>query len=289
MAALGRRLASPRGVAWACVLALALLGWFYLGLLVAAAGSEGGLGALGPGMGLLAAWLGPAAAPWLQALCAAPFAGAGSVAPSLAGLAALFAMWVAMALAMMLPTAAPMLLTYAELVETAAERRQAAASPLVLGAGYLAVWVGFAVVAGALTAAVIAVGAIQAAMAPLAGWPAAAIFALAGLYQFSALKTACLKACQSPFRFFFANWTDRAWGVFRLGLRQGLYCLGCCWAAMLLMFAVGVMNVVWMAALGILMTIEKTIPGDAVRRTLGGVLLSVSVAIAWREAGMPLP
>ena len=63
--------------------------------------------------------------------------------------------------------------------------------------------------------------------------------------------------CQRPFPFFFANWTAEPRGVFRLGLRQGLYCLGCCWAMMLLMFAVGVMNVVWMAALGIVMTIEK--------------------------------
>ena len=83
------------------------------------------------------------------------------------------------------------------------------------------------------------------------------IFVGSGLYQFSALKQACLTKCQRPFPFFFANWTTEASGVLRLGLRQGLTCLGCCWAIMLLMFAVGAMNVVWMAALGVLMTIEK--------------------------------
>src|SRR5674536_190050 len=84
-----------------------------------------------------------------------------------------------------------------------------------------------------------------------------AIFIGAGVYQFSALKHACLTQCQSPFPFFFANWANTPRGVFRLGVKQGLYCLGCCWAMMLVMFAVGVMNVIWMAALGMVMTFEK--------------------------------
>jgi predicted metal-binding membrane protein len=84
-----------------------------------------------------------------------------------------------------------------------------------------------------------------------------ATFIVAGLYQFSALKQACLTLCQRPFPFFFSNWTTERRGVFRLGLRQGMICLGCCWAMMLVMFAVGTMNVVWMAGLGVAMTIEK--------------------------------
>ena len=98
-----------------------------------------------------------------------------------------------------------------------------------------------------------------------------AIFLGAGLYQFSALKQACLTQCQRPFPFFFSNWTDRRGGVLRLGLRQGLLCLGCCWAMMLLMFALGAMNVVWMAALGVLMTIEKLATTRAVQRSAVGV------------------
>ena len=86
------------------------------------------------------------------------------------------------------------------------------------------------------------------------------------LYQFSALKHACLTHCQQPFPFFFANWATTPRGVFRLGLTQGLYCLGCCWAMMLVMFAVGVMNVVWMAALGMVMTIEKMLAPARVSR-----------------------
>ena len=84
-----------------------------------------------------------------------------------------------------------------------------------------------------------------------------AVFIGAGAYQFTALKHACVTRCQRPFPFFFANWSSEPRGIFRLGVRQGLYCLGCCWATMLAMFAVGVMNVVWMVALGLVMTLEK--------------------------------
>jgi predicted metal-binding membrane protein len=114
--------------------------------------------------------------------------------------------------------------------------------------------------------------------------PASALlFLLAGLYQFSALKAACLRACQRPFSFFFLNWTDRAAGVFRLGLRQGLYCLGCCWAMMLLMFAAGAMNVAWMALLGLVMTIEKIATTPHFSRVLGVAFAAAGLALmaAW--------
>jgi predicted metal-binding membrane protein len=105
-----------------------------------------------------------------------------------------------------------------------------------------------------------------------------AVFVGAGAYQFSALKHACVTQCQHPFRFFFANWTAEAFGIFRLGLRQGLYCLGCCWAMMLLMFAVGVMNVIWMAALGAIMAIEKINTTARFSRALGTVFIMVGLA-----------
>ena len=105
-----------------------------------------------------------------------------------------------------------------------------------------------------------------------------AIFIGAGLYQFSALKHACLRQCRQPFPFFFAHWETTPRGVFRLGLKQGLYCLGCCWAMMLVMFAVGVMNVIWMAALGIVMTLEKIGSGNRFTYGLGAALIAVGVA-----------
>ena len=164
-------------------------------------------------------------------------------------------MWMAMTLAMMLPTAGPMILTYAEIADTAARKREPVVSPLILTAGYVAVWFGVALVAASLQFALARAGLLDGgSVGRLIG---GTIFLGAGLYQFSALKQACLTNCQRPFPFFFSNWTTETSGVFRLGLRQGLVCLGCCWAMMLVMFAVGAMNVVWMAGLGVLMTIEK--------------------------------
>jgi predicted metal-binding membrane protein len=106
-----------------------------------------------------------------------------------------------------------------------------------------------------------------------------AIFIAAGVYQFSALKHACLTQCQRPFPFFFAHWQTSTRGVFRLGLEQGLYCLGCCWAMMAVMFAVGVMNVVWMAALGMVMTVEKMLAGHRFSHAVGAALIVTGVVV----------
>jgi len=188
-----------------------------------------------------------------------PFSWLAVCQPSLAGglsdLALIAPMWMAMTLAMMLPTAGPMILTYAEIADTAAQKRETVVSPLILTAGYVAVWLGFALFATLLQWSLARAGlVVGGSVGRLLG---GTIFVVAGLYQFSTLKQACLTLCQRPFPFFFSNWTTERSGVLRLGLRQGLYCLGCCWAMMLAMLAFGVMNVVWMAALGVLMTIEK--------------------------------
>jgi predicted metal-binding membrane protein len=248
-------LSRPRWIALACMIGLTASGWAYL-LLAANQGSSGPAG-------------------FIDVICrAVPVAGA-SVAETVAIVAA---MWVAMTLAMMLPTAGPMILTYAEIAETATRKGERIVSPHVLIAGYLAVWFGFAAAAtlaqlGAMSVAAWP-GAAKAAM------PAAALlFLVAGLYQFSALKQACLHACQRPFSFFFLNWTDRPLGVFRLGLRQGVYCLGCCWAMMLLMLAAGAMNAVWMALLGLVMLIEKMTASAHVRRAVGIAFVAASLTI----------
>ncbi len=262
-----RALARPRWLAIACIALLAGTGWAYLGLMLA--------GLSGAGI--------------LQALCTPSF---GAAAPAGAEPALVLAMWCAMALAMMLPTAAPMILTYAQLAETSARKGEPAASPLVLTAGYLGVWLGAAVLLAALQLALARLSLLDPAMASASPLFSGAVFIGAGLYQFSALKHACVTQCQHPFRFFFANWTAEPQGVFRLGLRQGLYCLGCCWAMMLLMFALGVMNVLWMAALGAVMTIEKIATTTRFSRALGVVFIAAgaafivgSVAAHWPRAG----
>lgn len=249
-------LSRPRFAALGCMVVLVAAGWAYL---------------------LLAATLQAPAGPagFLDAICRATPAGAvaGIEVAAIVGV-----MWVAMTLAMMLPTAGPMILTYAEIAETALRKGERIVSPYVLIAGYLAVWLAISILA---TSA-------QLGLMPLAAWPGATrlagpasalLFLAAGLYQFSALKAACLHACQRPFSFFFLNWTDRPAGVFRLGLRQGLYCVGCCVAMMLLMFAAGTMNIVWMALLGLVMMIEKMTVGPFFSRALGIAFVAAGLAL----------
>jgi predicted metal-binding membrane protein len=279
---LGAVFARPKALAVGCVLILSALGWLYLALLVAHMG--GTLDALGPGMGALD--LLPRA---IVVLCRPTF---GLAMPDGAwgasGFFVVALMWVAMVLAMMLPSAAPMILTYAKIADTAARKGERIVSPLTIAAGYTVVWLGFAALATGAQYALTRAALIDAAMASASGLFSGAIFIGAGSYQFSALKHACLTRCRHPFPFFFAHWQTTPRGVFRLGLQQGLFCLGCCWAMMLAMFAVGVMNVVWMASLGIVMTIEKLTSGNrftyvtgAALIAIGGTFIVAAFAVHW--------
>ena len=255
-ARLGATLARPRAIAVLCVVTLAGIGWVYLGFAAGrAASAEGGL------PGLLAALCGPS-----------------STAGGLAAFGFMVAMWSAMTLAMMVPSAGPMILTYAEIADTAAGKGAAIVSPFVLAGGYTAVWLGFSVAAAALQYVLNAEALLAAGTGTPGFFLSGALFIGAGLYQFSTLKQACLALCQRPFPFLFANWTTRTSGVFRLGLRQGLHCLGCCWAMMLLMFAVGVMNTAWMVALGIIMTTEKLTTTPRFSRVLGVAFIATGAA-----------
>jgi predicted metal-binding membrane protein len=103
---------------------------------------------------------------------------------------------------------------------------------------------------------------------------------MAGAYQFTPLKHACLTRCRSPFPVLFGRWSDRRAAIYRLGLEEGLNCLGCCWALMLLMFAVGVMNIVWMVALAIVSMVERVTTGRVVPYGVGVVLVLIGLA-AW--------
>ncbi len=258
-AGLGHVFARPKLVAVLCVVVLAVLGWVYLALLLA--GMGGSFGGYAAGM--------------VQALCR-PLPDGTWTAGSIAIVAS---MWGAMTLAMMLPSAAPMIMTYAGIADTAAHKGERIVSPFVLAAGYTAVWLGFAIIATLMQIAITRAALLDAGMASASGLFSGAIFIGAGIYQFSALKHACLKRCQHPFPFFFANWTTTSRGVFRLGVKQGLYCLGCCWAMMLVMFAVGVMNVIWMAGIGMVMAVEKMLTGRRFTHAVGVVLLVAGFAI----------
>lgn len=279
--ALIRAFGARRALAVGCIVVLTGAGWAYAALHVAPALLAGEAARFGPGMGALGALVTRSGlGGWVAALCG-PF----TAAPGAAELGSVLAMWLAMTLAMMLPTAGPMLLTYSEIADTAARKGEPVASPLVLAAGYGAVWLGFAVAAAVLSLVLRPAGMLDGGMVLASRWLAGLVFVGAGAYQFSPLKHACLHACQRPFPFFFAHWTERAVGVFRLGLRQGLFCLGCCWAAMLVMFAVGLMNLVWMAALGIVMTIEKMTTSARFSRAVGVGLIATGAGLMLAAAG----
>ena len=221
-ARLGSLFARPRLIAILCVVGLALLGWLYLALMVAGMVGSGEAGALGPGMGWLT-YLGRDGVDGfgralIDALCRPSFGGEvarhfgmpSAGAWSLADYALVFLMWCAMALAMMLPSAGPMILTYAEIADTAARRAQTAVSPLVLAAGYCVVWLGFAAAATLAQGGLTRLALLDPAMASTSTLFSGAIFIGAGLYQFSALKHACVTRCQNPFPFFFAQLDDGA-------------------------------------------------------------------------------
>lgn len=210
------------------------------------------------------------------ALCLAPAPLAG--AASLQALA-LVMMWFLMAVAAMLPSAAPMIRTYCEIADTARIKGEPVVHPLVLVAGYLATWLAASAAFAALTLAVYGFAASGQVLDPVVGLGGTAALAIAGLYQFSGLKQACLKKCRNPFSILFANWSAKPARIFRLGMEQGVWCLGCCWALMLVMFAVGAMNIFWMALIGLFTLIEKQTTGRVASQIAGAILLVWAAAL----------
>lgn len=193
-----------------------------------------------------------------------------TLTPDAAGFARMAAMWALMAAAMMAPTALPALATYEDLAQAGAGTSLAR-----LMAGYLAVWLGFALLAAGAQMALFLAGVLD----PL-GQSATALFSAlllagAGLYQFSPLKDACLSQCRRPLTFFMSHWDEGPW---LNGLRLGLVCLGCCWALMALAFVGGVMNLAFMGVATVVMVLEK-LPdiGRYISRPLGVLLCAAAV------------
>ena len=172
----------------------------------------------------------------------------------------MFAMWWVMMVAMMLPSAAPVLLIFARI----SRRERAAERPWVptstFAAGYLAVWAGFSAVAAALQWGLEGSGLLSAMMVTTTAWLGAAILAAAGLWQLTPIKQACLRQCRSPVGFLTEHWRDGSGGAFRMGLVHGAYCLGCCWFLMALLFFGGVMNLWWIGGLAAYVLLEKLLP-----------------------------
>ena len=227
-----------------------LLAWIGLGLTSGAAWL--GLAALGHGAG---------DAP-LSELCLT------LLGPELAAYPAAAAMWVLMSAAMMLPTAAPTIDLHVRLTRRVEMGR--AIRIAGFAAGYLLAWAGFALLTTA--AQVLVAEAVGTNPLP-AGTAAGGLLLVAGLYQLTPLKAACLALCRNPLAFFMSHWREGSGGALMMGVHHGLICIGCCWALMLLMFVAGTMNLAWMAGLGLVMLLEKVLPRADRMGRLGGIAL----------------
>lgn len=186
----------------------------------------------------------------------------------------LFLMWTVMMVAMMLPSAAPMILLVVGTYRRRGDRSRVLT--VAFGSGYLVAWTVFSA-AAALTQLMLHRAALLSAnMAINSAIIGGAILLLAGIYQWLPLKTACLTHRRSPLAFLASHWREGAAGALAMGLRHGLYCVGCCWALMLLLFAAGVMNLLWVAAIAMFVLVEKLAPQGHVVSRVAGVAL-----IAW--------
>ena len=255
-----------RAVVLAALAAVTALAWVYVLRLAAAMHSDamgGGSGAAMAGMPM-AETLGAGIRPW---------------GPT--EFAFMFGMWALMMVGMMLPSAAPMILIYARVARQAVARGKPFAPTAWFAAGYLLAWTAFAVLATgaqwALESALVLTPMMATASAGLGG----ALLLAAGLYQWTPLKDACLSQCQSPLVFIQRHGGFRSGPADALGLgaRHGVYCIGCCWALMGLLFVGGVMNVLWIAGIAILVLLEKVVPaGRLIPRLSGAVLVGAG---AW--------
>jgi len=199
----------------------------------------------------------------------------GSMAWSPLTFFAMFIMWWVMMIGMMLPSAAPMVLLFALI-----QRKQLAdQNPFlrtgIFAASYLALWGVFSVVATGAQWALSEAALLSSTMVATSQWLALALFVAGGVYQLTPLKHACLEHCRSPFTVLSANWKDGRSGAFEMGLRHGLYCIGCCWFLMALLFVGGVMNLVWVATIAILVLAEKVLPGGNLVAITSGLLMLV--------------
>jgi predicted metal-binding membrane protein len=185
----------------------------------------------------------------------------------------LFVMWWTMMMAMMLPSAAPAILAYGTLSRKFAEKGASVAPLAVFATGYAAIWTGFAVVAVTLQLLLSQTIVLSMMMAVTSAVVGGGLLVAAGLYQMSPLKSACLRKCQTPLMFFARNWQKGHLGALRMGLSHGLYCLGCCWVLMGLLFYGGVMELRWIVGLALYVAAEKLIPAGNWRSRFTGILL----------------
>ena len=195
----------------------------------------------------------------------------------------MFFMWWVMMVAMMLPSAAPMALLFAAINR----RQRARAAPYVATgyflSGYLLAWAGFSLIAVGLQWLLDQSGLLSAMMQSTSAVLGGVLLVVAGLWQITPLKHACLRHCRSPVFYITTHWRSGRLGALKMGLGHGGFCLGCCWFLMVLLFYGGVMNLYWIIGLAVYVLIEKVVPaGQRLALLVGPVLVAWGVVLIWR-------
>jgi predicted metal-binding membrane protein len=189
----------------------------------------------------------------------------------------MFVMWAVMMVAMMLPSALPLLLVYRRL---GAVRGASAAAVVLLAAGYLATWIAFAALATLAQWYLRERALLSPAMATTSRVLAGTLLIAAGVYQWTPAKDACLGRCASPLQFLTTHWQGGSAGAWRMGVVHGAWCVGCCWLLMALLFVGGVMNLVWIVGIAAYILVEKMLPPDRWRTRGSGLgLIAAGIAI----------
>ncbi len=261
-------LSRDQAIVLASLSAITVLAWLYL-IDMARGMSPGAMGGM-PGMAMPT-----------QAIAMSPMSGSFVIAAI---------MWVVMMVGMMLPSAMPMILLF-----TTVQRNQGQGTPRtrswgprcrpvlmsgLFAGGYLLVWGGFSIAAAGLQIALQQTSLLSPGLALTDARITGAAFLLAAAFEISPLKNRCLTHCRTPFAFVVQHWRPGAWGALRMGAHHGAYCVGCCLVLMLLLFAAGVMNLLWVAALSVLVLLQKVLPGGRlVSLATGAGMLAVGVWI----------
>ena len=195
-----------------------------------------------------------------------------------------FGMWAVMMVAMMTPSATPMILMFANVNRRRQEQGVSYVRTSVFLAGYLVVWAAFSVIATAAQWGLHSASLLSPMMASTSPVLGGVLLLVAGLYEWTPLKHACLSKCRSPMGFVLNEWREGRWGAFLMGLKHGGYCAGCCWTLMALLFVAGIMNLLWVAAIAGFVLLEKVTPGgERLGRVAGVVFVGWGV---WMVAGV---
>jgi predicted metal-binding membrane protein len=191
--------------------------------------------------------------------------------------------WIVMMAAMMFPSVAPTVALYSRMT-----RQRSPLLPLVFAGGYVLTWAGAGLVAFALVALVDRTAGDVLAWDRAGRWVAGATLVAAAVYELTPLKDVCLGKCRSPLGFLLGSWRDGRWGALRMGAKNGAWCVGCCWALMASLFALGVMSVAWMAFVAGLIAVEKTLPWRRVA-TYGTAALLLTLGVLLFAAPDAIP